>query len=172
MNVSSSIATAVPSQTPLIVWTLYAVTVSGSVYHLTYDDEAIAVDAVKIFAKEGSRSLLPVGQRLGNLHRLQQMIALGNLLIPYIPERNGLSSQQTGFERRLEHVSYAWWGTNSSFVVGYFDNEEDAKSCVVSEQLAMCDPRWLEGSKVLLNRVGDQHPRFYVPVGDSRFAFR
>jgi hypothetical protein len=99
------------------------------------------------------------------------MISLGNALITYIPERHGFISPATGFERRLEHVSSVWWGTSTSFVVGYFDNEEDAKECVGSDQLKMCDPRWLEGSKELLTRVGDQHPRFYVPT-ESRFAFR
>jgi hypothetical protein len=170
MNESTLVTSPISIQPITPVNELYAVTVSGSVYHLTYDRKT-GVDAKKIFAKEGSGSLLPVGQRLGDLSQLQQMISLGNVLIPYIPERNGFGSPTTGFERRVEHVSNIWRSTTSSSVVGYFENREDAERCATSDQLKMRDPRWLDCSKQVLSRVGDQHPRFYIPT-ELMFAFR
>jgi hypothetical protein len=80
----------------------------------------------------------------------------------YIPERYGFMHPMTGVEREIAQVNTAYWGGRTSGIVALFLNENDAETCFESSDLELCDPRWLENTKEVVKRIGNEHPTVTV----------
>lgn len=133
---------------------LYAVTLT-SVYKVSAGDSYTA-SAVKI-ALTG-KSNFPVGKKLEGGYR----IAICSFLLAYVPEKYGFASPLTGFERQIENVNTSYWGDQSSPIVALFEKEDDAMACFNNTNLQPCDVRWVNSTKEVLEKIGDDHPSIYI----------
>ena len=86
------------------------------------------------------------------------MLAITTCLQMYIPEGGGITS----FKREIEGVNTRYWFGHSSDIVALFSNEKAARECFSKSDLVTCDPRWLNSTREVLDRIGDKHPNFYV----------
>jgi len=110
--------------------------------------------AEKIATKKG----YPVGTKLTN----GTMIAIAKHLQFYYPEGHSMLSPQTSEERRLEHVNIMWWGAKTSPIVALFLSKDEALSCFIQSDLNLCDQRWIDKTKEVIERIGENHPYFTV----------
>jgi hypothetical protein len=99
-------------------------------------------------------SSIPIGEELAN----GTMIAITKQLQAYIPEGGGMTS----FQRRIEDVNTRYWGGNSSNIVALFTNRKKAAKCFLQDDLQSCDPRWIEETKKVIEKIGEGHPAFEV----------
>lgn len=99
-------------------------------------------------------SELPVGTELEN----GTMIAITKQLQAYIPEGGGLTS----FERKIECVNTRYWGGHSSYIVALFTTKKKAMDCFAHSDFQPCDPCWIEETKKVVKRIGENHPSFEV----------
>lgn len=136
----------------------YAVTMT-SVYHVTDTGRNGDSPSAKKIALKGESSL-PVGYRLENGGG--RLIAICSGLLAFIPEAHGLLSPMTGYEREPAQVDTRWHEGNTSPIVALFETNEEAIGCFESEDLGQADPRWLESTKRVLEKIGDNHPAFVI----------
>ena len=131
----------------------YAVT-ETSVYFVK--DRRSASDpspvAIKIALKGESR--IAIGTELQN----GTMIAITTQLQAYIPEGGGITS----FERKIEKVNSQWWGGHSSAIIALFTSKKKAMDCFNAPDLIRCDPRWIEDTKTVTEKIGEDHRAFEV----------
>lgn len=99
-------------------------------------------------------SELSVGTELAN----GTMIAITKQLQAYIPEGGGMTS----FQRKIEMVNTRWWGGHSSYIVALFATRKKAMDCFAYSDLQPCDSRWIEETKKVIKRIGEDHPSFEV----------
>jgi hypothetical protein len=99
-------------------------------------------------------SAIPVGGELEN----GTMIAITKQLQAYIPEGGGMTS----FQRRIEDVNTRYWGGNSSNIIALFTTKKKAMDCFAQEGLKPCDSRWIEETKKVIEKIGENHPAFEV----------
>lgn len=133
----------------------FAVT-ETSVYEVRANMGKSNPHAEKIALK--GRSVIQVGGRLDR----GTMIAICRCLIPYIPEKYGFAHPKTAFERRIENVNTMWWRGNTSPIVALFTNKKAALVCFKDRDFVPCDPKWVGCTKDVLNRIGNDHPVFYI----------
>lgn len=134
----------------------YAVTMT-SVYFVKDRDGKDPSPLARKIALRG-KSEIPLGTKLNN----GTMLAITTQLQMYIPEGGGMGS----FERQIEMVNTRWWGGHSSDIVALFTTKKKAMDCFGQNKLQKCDPRWIEDTKRVIKRIGDEHPKFYI-CGDS-----
>ncbi len=103
-------------------------------------------------------SKIPVGTKIGDA----PMLAVANYLQFYYPEGHSLLSPQTSEVRELERVNTMWWRMGTSSIVALFLKEEEAWSCFNRPELLPCDQRWIDKTKEVLERIGDNHPNVTV----------
>lgn len=108
--------------------------------------------ARKIMLNGESKS--PVGSELEN----GTMIAITTQLQAYVPEGGGMTS----YHKQIEGVNTRWWGGHSSGIVALFTKKSKALECFNSRDLVQCDSRWIEETKNVINKIGEDHPSFYV----------
>jgi len=133
----------------------YAVT-KTSVYEVVAKDKDGNPYAIKI-ALHG-KSKFGIGEKLNG----GTMLAIAKSLQFFIPESHSMASPQTGFERRLEHVNTMWWRGGSSDIVALFLKKEEALSCSKESNLTKCDPRWLNQTREVLEKIGEEHPTISI----------
>lgn len=101
-----------------------------------------------------SESKLPLGSELED----GTMIAITRQLQAYIPEGGGMTS----FQRKIEAVNYNWWGGHSSSIVALFTTKKKAMECFKQQSSENPDSRWIEDTKWVIKRIGENHPAFEV----------
>lgn len=104
------------------------------------------------------KSGLPIGTKFND----GKMLAVAKHLQFYEPEAHSMLSPQTSEERRLEHVNTAWWGTGTSSVIALFFDEKEALSCSEQSDLRLCDQRWIEKTKEVIEEIGNDHPNVTI----------
>lgn len=131
----------------------YAVTMT-SIYRVS--DRRSKGDPSPVAIKIAIRgpSAVPVGRELEN----GSMVAITKQLQVYIPEGGGMTS----FERKIERVNTKWWGGQSSYIVALFTTKAKAMDCFAHPDHEPCDPRWIDETKKVVNRIGEEHPSFEV----------
>lgn len=88
-----------------------------------------------------------------------KMIAVCTQLIPYIPEKYGSKNE---YERKIENVGYSLWKGHTSSIIALFSTKRKAFVCFNSPNLEHCDQRWINETKKVLERIGDDNPVFYI----------
>lgn len=131
-----------------------------SVYHIKEKGDDGNPSVVKIALR--GESPIPVGHKLKNT----VMVSVGKNLIGYIPEKYGLMHQLAGFERDISKVNTVFWGGHTSFVVALFEKKADAMACLNEPNLRPADPRFIKSTRNILEKIGDEHPVFFVPHDD------
>lgn len=131
----------------------YAVTLT-SVYKVKYRRNSTDPSpvATKIALKD--ESSISIGSELEN----GTMIAITHQLQAYIPEGGGITS----FQRKIEDVNTYYWGGHSSAIVALFTNKIEALKCLKQKDFKPCDPRWVNETKKVIEKIGDSHPSFYI----------
>lgn len=136
-----------------MVHRFYAVTLT-SIYRVNdrrnKDDPS---PVAKKIALKGE-SEISVGEELQN----GSMIAITTQLQAYIPEGGGMAS----FQRKIEMVNTRWWGGHSSDIVALFTTKKKAVDCFAQSDLEACDTRWIEDTKKVVKKIGENHPSFEV----------
>lgn len=130
----------------------FAVTMT-SIYEIVargIDDGLPSVQKIAV----DSPSDISIGQEL----QKGAMIAIGKLIISYIPEGGGITS----FERRIELVNTRYWVGNTSPVVALFETIEKARECFKYKDREMADKRWQDETKNVINKIGPDHSVFYI----------
>lgn len=136
-----------------MVHRFYAVTLT-SIYRV--NDRRNKDDPFPVAKKIALRgeSEISVGEELQN----GSMIAITTQLQAYIPEGGGMTS----FQRKIEMVNTRWWGGHSSDIVALFTTKKKAVDCFAHSDLEPCDTRWIEDTKKVVKRIGENHPSFEV----------
>jgi|GEM_PF-1036239 len=133
----------------------FAVTLT-SVYEVVAKGERGLPYAKKI--KLGGESAIAVGGIITD-----QMVAVAKWLQFYIPEGHGWGCPpMTSFERRLEQVNMQWWGGRTTAIIALFLTRKNAEKCFSSPDPQLCDPRWLQETKKVIEAIGEDHPTFTV----------
>jgi hypothetical protein len=138
-----------------ILHEFFAVTLSGSLYHISDEFVNGCPSVVKIARKGESR--VDVGERL----RSGQLVGLvGRKIVLYsedAPLASSLKKQDPG------EVSTYLWGGHTSPVVALFLREEDAMACFLdkTEKTAL-DNDWRDYTQAALERIGKNHPVFII----------
>ena len=132
-----------------------------SLYHVRAKSEDGLPSAIKI-ALYGDSSIL-VGHKL---MYSSQMIAVGNRIMGYIPEKYGATHPLVGIERDFHLINTRYWGESTSGVVALFTEKESAMQCFDEHSSEICDPRWIEDTRKVLDLIGDEHPVFFLPRDD------
>lgn len=140
---------------PEILEKFYAVT-KTSIYEVYAMDENKHPYALKIELK--GKSKVQKGEKING----GTMLAIAKNLQFYIPEAHSMLSSQTGEERRLEQVNTMWWRMSTSKIVALFLAKEDALTCFSQTDFKPCDPRWLEKTKEVIEKIGPDHPTITV----------
>lgn len=136
----------------------FAVTVT-SVYHIRERaGDEYGGSARKIALKGESRLLIGAMLEQGN----GRLIAIGRSLLAYLPERYGRMNTRTGYEREPAQVNSEWHEGKSSPIIALFAGQEEAMRCFESEDLQPADERWLDSTKKILEKIGDDHPVFVI----------
>ena len=99
-------------------------------------------------------SSIPIGEKIPD----GTMIAITKQLQAYVPEGGGMTS----FQRKIEMVNTRWWGGHSSYIIALFTTKKKAMNCFAQEELEPCDPRWIEETKKVIKKIGEDHPAFEV----------
>jgi len=107
--------------------------------------QKIALDGPSVFS---------IGQEL----ETGTMVAIGKMIINYIPEGGGLTS----FERRVESVNTCYFTSNTSRVVALFLTYDEAKECFRHKDRTPGDKRWLAQTRAVIEAIGPDHPIFYI----------
>lgn len=127
----------------------FAVTVN-SVYRIITCDKDHWPYLEKIAGGNG----LPVGTKLNN----GPMLAIAKNLQLYYPEGHSMLSPQTSVVRELERVNTMYWGAKTSCIAALFLTKEDALSCFNQSELKPCDQRWINETKNVIEKIGEDHP--------------
>lgn len=130
----------------------YAVTMTSVYFVRDHGNEGFNPVAKKIALR--GESEFQVGAILGG----GTMIAITKQLQAYVPEGGGLTS----FERKIECVNTQYWGECSSYIVALFTTKKNAMACFAHTDLQPCDPRWIEETRRVIKKIGDNHPSFEV----------
>lgn len=133
----------------------WAVTASGSLYHISQDNERNLPSVVKVgfarFAtkwqsKRGVGDTLRGGDHVG--------IMRGSILLYYT---------LSGSDRRPpDYVPFNCRGEHTSSPVALFLNEDMARECLNSPNLEPADFRWLNETRETLEAIGKDHPYFVI----------
>jgi len=134
----------------------FAVTMN-SVYKVAAYGEDDCPYAEKIAASKNGGSI-KLGDRIDNA----PMMAIARRLQFYYPESHSIISPVMGEERRLEHVNTAWWRGGTSSIVALFLKEKGAMYCFEQKNLKPCDKRWVDKTKEVMKKVGDEHPNVTI----------
>lgn len=129
----------------------FAVTMT-SIYEVK-DRQGNLSPFVKKIVNSG-KSTIPVGVTIEG----GTMLSIGLQLIVFIPEGGGITS----FQRQAGQVNTRFWGGLTSFVVALFLNENEARACLGSDDIESCDPRWIEKTKEVIDKIGEEHPVFSI----------
>ncbi len=127
----------------------YAVT-STSVYFVK---DRRSKDDPRPFARKialRGESEIAVGEEL----QCGTMIAIGKHLRTFTPKGGGRG--------KIEYTSTRDHGGHSSFIVALFTAKKKAISCLAHSGLQLCDPRWIEETRKIISRIGEDHPSFDV----------
>ncbi|MBN1325866.1 hypothetical protein JW977_02705 [Candidatus Falkowbacteria bacterium] len=132
----------------------YAVT-KNSLYMVISKNESGQPFAEKIAQKKEGK--IEISEKISG-----PMLAIAKNLQFYIPEAHSMLSSQTGEERRLEIVNTMWWRAGTSKIVALFLTKEDALVCFNQTDLMPCDARWLDKTKEVLDKIGEDHPTISI----------
>lgn len=132
----------------------YGVTLSGSAYRAKIGGDGKVPALIKIAEKKDVQKSISIGNQIDN----GSMIAIGQFLLLFTPEKYGLAHQLTGVEREAAEVNTFYWGGGTSRVVALFLKEGDALKCLESENLQFSDSRWHQETIETLRAVGTEHP--------------
>jgi hypothetical protein len=93
------------------------------------------------------------------------MVAVCRHMQLYFPEGGG--GANTTYERRIENVNTAYWGTGTSDIVALFLREEDAMKCNEAPDLVKLDSRWREQTIETLRAIGVEHPKCSISAWEG-----
>ena len=134
----------------------FAVTESKSIYRV-YGVYGISRPiVVKVHGK--GKGHVRVGARLKN----GSMLAISRNLQLYVPEGSGLLSPMSTVERSLEMVNTRYWGGHTSPIVALCRTKTEATEILKYDDLQMCDRRWVEQTRKIVNSIPEDHPSISV----------
>jgi hypothetical protein len=90
------------------------------------------------------------------------MLAIAKHLQFYFPEAHSILSPQTKYVRELELVNNWWWQGGTSLIIALFLKEKDARDCFAQQELLPCDVRWIDKTKEVLEKIGENHPTISI----------
>jgi hypothetical protein len=144
-------------QQEVFLTSFWAVTAT-SVYRVDLAGED-APKLVKIACRSQSR--IAVGEEVAD----GSMVAVCRHVQLYFPEGGG--GANTTFERRIECVNTAYWGTGTSDIVALFLHEGDAMRCNEAPDLVKLDPRWRTQTIETLRAIGDDNPKCSISAWEG-----
>ena len=121
-----------------------------SIYHVQ-DRGQNGASAVKISLRGGSK--IPVKTDIAK----GGMIAICHNLQAFVAERHGRSQGH-----RIRKGKDGKWDFQTSGIVALFLDEVAAMACLEAENAVLCDARWLDSTKAVLDAIGENHPSFFV----------
>jgi hypothetical protein len=69
--------------------------------------------------------------------------------------------------RLPEMVNVESWGDHTSPLVGLFLSEIGARECLATENRVVCDPRFIEETRKVIDAIGSNHPVFVIALEES-----
>lgn len=140
----------------------YAVTLSGSVYHVTstlWRNSWPIVEKIHAFKSDlGVSGTDPAGAARLMGGTLVGVRADG--LVIYDEEHPGGGRKQSS-----EYVHTGHRGGHTSSIVALFLTKDVALGCAQITARRACDPRWKKETLGVLEAIGDRHPIFIVSRG-------
>ncbi len=138
----------------------FAVTVSGSLYEVTDEEDENGYPIVKKIVMVGNSSSKPIGWRPKGGSYVG--IARGGIVL------YNEDNPKPGRVQLPEKVNTRFHHGHTSPVVALFLNKEDAMTCVSSlSPLEKGDPRWLAQTKAVIDAIGKDHNVFIPSEFDS-----
>lgn len=98
---------------------------------------------IEKIATKQKRSRFPVGTKVNN----GSMLGISKLLLLYSPQGS-----------TLEQVNSSGLGFGTKKIVALFLAKEEALSCFNQSDLSLRDKRWINETREVLEKVGNDHP--------------
>ena len=130
----------------------FAVTTT-SIYEIVAKGIHDGLPSIQKIAVDGP-SDISLGQEL----QKGTMVIIGKIIISCVPEGNGITS----FEHRTELINTRYWVGNTSHIVALFETAEEARECFKHKYRQIADKRWQDNTKTVINKIGPNHPVFYI----------
>ena len=116
-----------------------------------FHKEGVRFLDLNIYGRMVSESTFPVGFKLED----GELVSVGRNIIVYEPEYGCLAGGSAPFgtcETRIEEIT-SYGAEETSPVVALFLTKKDALDCIGSENLEVCDDRWIEQTKKVLEAL-------------------
>ncbi len=95
-----------------------------------------------------------------NISGDKPLLAICRFLVPYEPITNEMAASRGS--RAVELVDTYFWGAKSPSIVALFEKVAEARECFSAPDLMPCDPRWHAETRLVLEKIGSEHPAFYI----------